>query len=364
MPAGFCTINVAGSSDVNLTPDQAGSDFLVFTGALTGNINVTLPASPFPLVEGGPAGSATLPTWLKYFGNRTTGDFGLNIKSSTGSGVGSLLAGNGTNTYGWRAFDGSNVVGDSFTPHELSGLVATLDATQPSTSAMGTVISAPNGGSMGGVWVPGTNSQVPGQGLGPVFDPNGVGAGKPGFTFDESQASTLKVNPVSPNPFNPNTVTGFVIVKAQSIAVVSDHTNTIVSLGGFDTFNQSFEIFAERKLATTPQIMPSADYFDDSGAGHAVHAPPVDPGVLIMTAIVSGTVLTLRVNGVVVATRSDLSLGGFTIDEMVVGAFTDAYANDAEPGYFTGSLGQLLLYNRVLTNTEILFVEAWLAQHE
>lgn len=110
VPAGYCSVDCTGSADITLTADQAACDFINLHGAIGAAINVIVPPTPaFPMVEGGQAGFATLPTWLKYFGNRTTGNFALTIKST--SGTGSTIPGNGTNTYGWRAFDGTNVVG-------------------------------------------------------------------------------------------------------------------------------------------------------------------------------------------------------------------------------------------------------------
>jgi hypothetical protein len=110
VPAGYCTLSVAGAAgDRVLTADQAACDFIELTGAISGNITVTLPAQTIPQVEGGQNSFTTLPTWLKYFGNKTTGAFTVTIRSATGAG--SLLAGNGSNTYGWRAFNGTDVVG-------------------------------------------------------------------------------------------------------------------------------------------------------------------------------------------------------------------------------------------------------------
>lgn len=63
--------SVAGSADVALTQDEQRRDQLVFTGALTGNINVTVDATPW--------------RWSIY--NNTSGNYTLKVKTSGGTGV-------------------------------------------------------------------------------------------------------------------------------------------------------------------------------------------------------------------------------------------------------------------------------------
>jgi len=69
------TLSVAGSSNVALTTDQAQNGVFEFTGALTGNINVTVPDAVAT------AGAR----WLVY--NNTSGLFTLTVKSVSGTGV-------------------------------------------------------------------------------------------------------------------------------------------------------------------------------------------------------------------------------------------------------------------------------------
>jgi len=91
--AGTLTKNVAGSTDVTLTtsPDggEANNAILVFTGALTGNINVILPA--------------ITKKWRVV--NDTTGAFTLTIKAATGTGV-ALNTGDEIDV----RFDGTNFI--------------------------------------------------------------------------------------------------------------------------------------------------------------------------------------------------------------------------------------------------------------
>jgi hypothetical protein len=85
----FYTRSVAGSTDVTLTTDQSYKNILVFTGALTGNINVIL---------------ATLTKhWI--ITNNTSGAFTLTVKTSGGSGV-TIGQGKTATVYG----DGTNIV--------------------------------------------------------------------------------------------------------------------------------------------------------------------------------------------------------------------------------------------------------------
>lgn len=63
--------SVAGSSDVTLTGAEAAYSIINFTGALTGNINVIVPAS--------------VNEWLMY--NNTSGAYTLTVKTSAGTGV-------------------------------------------------------------------------------------------------------------------------------------------------------------------------------------------------------------------------------------------------------------------------------------
>lgn len=69
---GVLTKSVAGGSNVTLTASEAAKGILVFTGALTANISVILPASPTR-------------SWVVR--NNTTGAFTLTVKTAAGTGV-------------------------------------------------------------------------------------------------------------------------------------------------------------------------------------------------------------------------------------------------------------------------------------
>lgn len=68
---GVTTKNVAGNTNVTLTAVEAGAGILVFTGALTGNIAVIVPA--------------VAKSWI--VSNQTTGAFSLTVKTAAGTGV-------------------------------------------------------------------------------------------------------------------------------------------------------------------------------------------------------------------------------------------------------------------------------------
>jgi hypothetical protein len=69
--SGIATVNVAGNSNVALNQAQWGSGIIVLTGALTGNIAVTVPAAA--------------DRWI--VSNQTSGLFSLTFKTAAGAGV-------------------------------------------------------------------------------------------------------------------------------------------------------------------------------------------------------------------------------------------------------------------------------------
>lgn len=68
---GVLSLSVAGNSNVSLTAIQAGNGILIFTGALTGNIAVLVPA--------------VSKNWVVI--NRTSGAYSLTVKTSSGTGI-------------------------------------------------------------------------------------------------------------------------------------------------------------------------------------------------------------------------------------------------------------------------------------
>lgn len=104
-------LNVAGNSDVTLTSVQAQSVFQTYTGVLTGNINVIVPAT----------------VQLYVVANQTSGAFGLTIKTPLGTGI-AVPQGQTSILY----CDGTNVLSAfSFVPSGSQSLPAG-SATAPS----------------------------------------------------------------------------------------------------------------------------------------------------------------------------------------------------------------------------------------
>jgi hypothetical protein len=69
--SGLITVNVAGNTDVTLTQSQWGYGILKLTGALTGNINVIVPAQA--------------DEWIVQ--NNTTGSYSVTLKTASGTGA-------------------------------------------------------------------------------------------------------------------------------------------------------------------------------------------------------------------------------------------------------------------------------------
>ena len=93
--------SVAGGVDVALTSDEQRRRILIFTGVLTGNINVTVDATPWD--------------WIVY--NNTSGAYSLTLKTTAGTGI---AVAQGTRTP--LECDGTNVV-SSVTSLPPGGLI-------------------------------------------------------------------------------------------------------------------------------------------------------------------------------------------------------------------------------------------------
>jgi hypothetical protein len=94
---GRIAINVAGSANVTLSAVQAGYAFIEFTGALTGNITITVP------------GSAS--SWIMR--NSTSGSYSITLKSATAGGTTMDLPQTGSQKV---LTDGTNVYGLGYLP--------------------------------------------------------------------------------------------------------------------------------------------------------------------------------------------------------------------------------------------------------
>lgn len=103
---GVTAKNVAGNTNVTLSAAEAGAGILVFTGTLTGNIAVIVPA--------------VAKSWI--VSNQTTGAYSLTVKTAAGSGI---AVAQGKNQELWC--DATNVVQSTndFTNAALTGTPTT-----------------------------------------------------------------------------------------------------------------------------------------------------------------------------------------------------------------------------------------------
>ena len=111
--------SVAGKADVVLTETEANADVLTFTGALTGNINVIVPAAPR--------------SWTVR--NKTTGAYSLTMKTATAAGVAlvkdreRLLYCDGSAVLSGTADVGA-AFGETAAPFDISLRLATMESLQ------------------------------------------------------------------------------------------------------------------------------------------------------------------------------------------------------------------------------------------
>lgn len=107
------TKSVAGNADVTLTQAEANNGLLIFTGALTGNINVIVPnqARRWAII------------------NSTTGSFSLSLKTTSGAAV-ATTQGKAVSAY----CDGNNVCGLSGAANSVAVQTVQITATAGQTS--------------------------------------------------------------------------------------------------------------------------------------------------------------------------------------------------------------------------------------
>jgi hypothetical protein len=250
-----------------------------------------------------------------------------------------------------------------FTPNDLPGLVAWLKASASATLSAGRVVSIANEGGIGGNWVPGTNAQVPGQGLGPVYDAQGMAMGKPGLVFASAHATTLKL---ATSAFSgaAASLTMFAVFKPTSEVLAPGATLAAVgtTAGGS---GQSADLDLVSADATTYNIY--SDYFADNSDGGAAEDEDFTTistaHTMVSIVDVSNANITLRVDGAQIDQQPLLGvLDAFTSNQITVGADTDSFfVNFGEPYYFDGVISQVLIYKGALTLTQTQQVEAWLS---
>ncbi len=178
--------SVAGGANVTLTAVEAGHGILKFTGALTANINVILPASPTR-------------TWVVE--NATTGAYTLTVKTAAGTGV-AIFQGKRSIVYS----DGTNI------DHVLD-FTASLNSNGYQKLPSGLIIQW-------GSWVASATTGNPVAVTFPIAFPNGIFAiaGISGSVTGQLNAqNTAWTDTLSQTGFNGHAVTASSTVRYIAI---------------------------------------------------------------------------------------------------------------------------------------------------
>lgn len=245
--------------------------------------------------------------------------------------------------------------GGGFNPASDTSLIAWLNPT--SLAVLGAnrrVASVVNQGSSGGKWLKGENSQVTGQGLGPVFSATALSGGGPGFIFDGTQKTILKI---------PCTIAGSGLTAATIMATIKttslqgDSVSIPCGVGSTSDGNPGFELNAVADLATATLF--TANYFDNTGTlSEADNTATVAQGIYVVTIISTPANIVIRVNGVQKASVANTSTSAITLNQATVGGYQDAAAVDGE--YFSGVVGHVMIWNKALSAAELARFEGWL----
>lgn len=166
-------------------------------------------------------------------------------------------------------------------------------------------------------------------------------------------------------------------LRATTTRVEFDGTSDFMSANGaasiFSGTDKAFTVFVAANVtsvAATMQFLSldnsagnglmefrSNAYYigkrDDANAVVSATVAGATTGVRLTVYACSGTVVSIRNNGVVVVNEAAFDAGVTTLNVLTIGRRADVGAN-----FFTGDLYRLAIYNRRLTNTEIAFVES------
>ncbi len=243
-----------------------------------------------------------------------------------------------------------------FNPASDTSLIAWLNPT--ALAVLGPtkrVTSVLNQGSSGGLWLKGENSQVTGQGLGPVFSQTALSGGGPGFIFDGTQKTILKI---------PCTVAGSGLTACTIMATIKttsaqgDSVSIPCGVGSSSNANPGFELNAIADLANATLF--TGNYFDNTGTlSEADNTATVAQGIYVVTIISTPSHVVIRVNGTQKASVVNASTDAITLDQATVGGYQDSTAGD-EGEYFSGVIGHVMIWNKALSAAELARFEGWL----
>jgi len=84
---------------------------------------------------------------------------------------------------------------------------------------------------------------------------------------------------------------------------------------------------------------------------------PVSGAPNISSMVINGTTVDLYINNTLRITAGDIDVGTLTIDNFTIGA---SYRNAVASLWLNGKIGEMLIYNRALTSTEVTLVTRYL----
>jgi hypothetical protein len=233
-------------------------------------------------------------------------------------------------------------VASGFDPRRIAGLVAWFDSTDNSKITTDTGVS---------VWTDKANGYTLEQSTGANQPTLSTIGGAQAFSYNGSSQflrSTSAGLVGTPNGTGIKPYTGFVVAQRATAAnscaagFFSSASNGIMS--NFAETRTGF--FLALRHGITAQFVPS------SAIGYAANTPAVINSVIASTYV-------MRSNGAqILSTASTTTADNMTCNRFTVGVLDRSSISD----YYSGLVGDVLIYNRVLTATEIATVEKYLAR--
>ena len=227
---GSSSVSITGGT-VTLTALQAAYPIIIFSGALTSNATINIPAYASE--------------WVIV--NNTSGAYTLQVKTLSGTGV-PIAQGTGQSVYG----DGTNIqyatsTGITQTKFNATGSLATTQFVQNALGNFNSAIDIASSSSFSidqaGAWINYGSSGISGQTLSMPS-----ASGKGGSTFGIFNGSPYAITLTSAGGiFSGSTnSTSMVLPSNSSITIVSDNTNwdVVGSVGAFSLVTNGFQILS------------------------------------------------------------------------------------------------------------------------
>jgi hypothetical protein len=212
------------------------------------------------------------------------------------------------------------------------------------------VLSIPNYGSLGGVWVPGTNAQVSGQGLGPAY----LSGSSPGLGYTLASKQTLKL-------FFGTTVAGPLSFASRPQIALFCASSTVAAVCAFLAVGaDSAGTLNGINITMVASGAVSAVYTDSAltQEGPSSAAGAAMSGNHVMSTVVSTTGTILRLDGVQVGTAARSANASFLCDEICVGQMCDKWQTQFTPAYSNQTIGACAVVMGTLSTADIQYFEA------